>query len=567
VVGNGFGIGYGPTLYANASLNFVVVAGGNNSTLPNTTEITNQTLIQNSSQVSTNFPQTTTQITTSNSSQDVFSLNLFTDQSSYQQGQAVILFGNVTLNGQVISPDRGVPDRGKGVISITSDIPNFHSGTFTIYTDGSFSIMPFAAWSVGSHSFLGRAFVTTANGRHQVTDIVDFAVTPFPTLTDIGPQLQAIEELYNGTSTAPGVTAIPEGPIWTNPAYSNVRSEIPVATYGDYENLFIAGGPNDKGSNFVCGGYQAQVLKFFNSIRFNSDPNVRALLNGIDYGPVERGYGIFGGHHAVAVYPIGLDWNTILPPSYVGQETKIFDPWVYQQPNVESVPSFVAGWGFPKADGYYAATPDDPFGGKGYPITGNPVYQNDGPNGIVLPLLSPQNPQISVHIGSPVGALITNSEGQKTGMLPDGTLVQEFPAEVNQRFDSDNQTSGWYIGLYNNDTYTISLTGLRSNSSFNLEIGNAANPGVVLDYGERSVLAGQSAQLSVNNNADSNASQSTPPKLFMPDGSSVSPTVVLAPSNSGSQTSSGASGLIGLAITAGFVALIVSALWRRRKSH
>lgn len=71
----------------------------------------------------------------------------------------------------------------------------------------------------------------------------------------------------------------------------------------------------------VCGMYQSKVLAFMDSLKWSSDPEVRALLEGYDYGPIQAYYGC---HQAVVLYPKGSDWKT---------SGIVLDPWVEQKAN------------------------------------------------------------------------------------------------------------------------------------------------------------------------------------------------------------------------------------------
>lgn len=518
--------------------------------------------------------------TNTNVTQHAF-LSINTDQQSYEQGQAVTLNGTVTIDDTPHEPNRNF-------VLVKTLIPGYSVVALKVPTDGNghFSIMPFAGYTIGQYTFIAQAQVQLDNGTNvTATDTASFNVTPATPVLDMNPQLQQIVPRYNSD--------VPVGPIRTEPAYDPILNTWPVGKYGDFENVEIAGTLADPHSDFTCGGYQKQVLQFFNDLRFNPDANVRALLNGLDYGPVKRGYGIFGGHHAVVLFPMGTDWNSV--PTHVTQYARIFDPWPRQEPMVEFVSDFVAGWGFPGPDGganYYASSPDNPF--LGYPITGAPVYTNWGPNGLgeskniknsttadatnnsaggVLFSGLP-TPDYSVGVGSPVGALIVNSKGQELGMLPDGTLVQQFPAYVDQYLDANNKTDGWYFGLFNNDTYTLTLTGLAANSTFGLLMSSTASPGYVFNYGEQTIGMGQTANVSIDQSMDNVDSSQYAPQLFMPNGTVLSPVVndsyaaaIATSSGTSSATPSGTNSspisIWEVVVAAIFIGLVVKVLHRK----
>ena len=118
----------------------------------------------------------------------------------------------------------------------------------------------------------------------------------------------------------------------------------------------------DEIGNFVCGGYQGQVLEWLNKIRLSEDEE-QFLFNGLEYGPISA---FNFGHHAVVVYPNDKNWWD--------PESLAFDPWLYQEPVLTPWPEWNAlmiATGTPDFCAYGLA--------KAYPIVGGEFYP--GPAG------------------------------------------------------------------------------------------------------------------------------------------------------------------------------------------
>lgn len=237
---------------------------------------------------------------------------------------------------------------------------------------------------------------------------------------------------------------------------------------------------DSKYKEFACGGYQSKVLKFFDDLKFSSDPEERALLDNFDYGPIQAYY---GGHQAVVLYPSGVDWV---------KNGVVFDPWPTQAPTVYSMNDW--GWKF-SYNSYRGIGPSSPYDKPGinnYPTVGG-VYSN--PNRVVFNkeeetklfnALSPEqkakyknlskdqreeylqlkktNNQVKVYTNSPVTALITNLAGQRIGDNADATeSYNEFDKELvrpalAQKIGLTDKTYSTVFDLPN-DEYQLSVVG------------------------------------------------------------------------------------------------------------
>jgi hypothetical protein len=419
---------------------------------------------------------------------------------TYEQGEAV------TIAGRVLYADKRPPSPAKLVIEVT--VPNCSAppqGRMTkASTDasGRYSIMPFAGWNIGEYKIRVTAQVWLASEKKYIRadSTVSCQVVKAVSPEDIRAQVKSIKELYE--------SQIPQGPIRKDPPFA-----VPESMYGSYHNMFLDGKwwADPKG-HFTCGGYQAQVLAFLDRLRFHENADVRLLVKGLDYGPIARGLYIFGGHHAVVVYPMGREWDASLVPERI--KPVVFDPWPRQKPEVYYIIGFVAGYGFLRVDPYYKERTDPNREiWSGYPLTGGVVYVNFA---VTATGQKPPSPKISAIVQCPVDVLVTDEEGMRAGMLSDGSMVQEFPAHVYHAVEQE-EVLGWYFGLLEG-VYHIVITG-KTDGIFRLLVGGEALGGECLSYGHQSITQGAQAYITLDPSHPN-------PSLSLPDGRVVTPTEV-----------------------------------------
>jgi DNA-directed RNA polymerase subunit RPC12/RpoP len=466
-----------------------------------------------------------------------------TDKSEYRQGEAVTISGEVTLDGKPTPPDKiGRVERALAFNLYVPGMPADANNAFSFSTNewGRYSFMPFAGWNTGKYTVKVKCALTTDSGRFTANGETSFEVKKAQEVLDMTAQLRQITALY--------VQQVREGPIRTakpeqlrpfldtgDNAFMNPNwfSNIPEQVYGRQENMFLDRTELDPGGDFVCGGYCKQVVKFFNDLRFNKDPQVRDLLKGLDCGPIERGLA-FGGylpltyHTAVVLYPMNLDWTSIFIDSRMktpGLTSKVFDPWVTQSPKhsyvdlskpaIYELEEFIAGWGFLRVSDEEKSVTNPKLVGSGCPLTGGYIYAN--PN-VFSPQqgISPPRPGSQVGVDCPVDVLLTDSKGKRVGALPDGTFVGEFPAFAERYTDGKTkEVVGWYFELPQG-VYKVAITG-RSTGTFQLQVRDQVSGGRSLDYGSQSISKGAQAKITVG------AGDLQPPPLTMPDGKTITP--------------------------------------------
>jgi len=437
-------------------------------------------------------------------------VSIKTDATSYEQGEAV------SVTGEVLYNTKPTPPAGN-LVAIEVKVPG--SGLrrlFSVKTDnyGRFGpVLPFTGHKIGKYTLTAECSLKTESGENVLAKSeYSFEVKKAIIDEDAIPnQLRKLTELFK--------KSIPEGPVRTSGL--GKRLGVPDSLYGSIHNLFLYKTKTDPTGDFACRGYQEQTLVFMDSIRFNKDPEVRKLLKGLDYGPVCRGMVIINAHHSVVVYPIGTDWKSNEGPPALWP--KVFDPWPEQRPKVYTVPEFCGGAGFPRIDnGYYYVDEARPW--SCYPLTGGEVYANFE----VVKAARPQylrsstetllSTKFSAAIRCPVDVLLTDSQGKRLGMLSNGSFVWEFPAFI-YRASEGNRTLGWYFELPDG-IYNTTVTG-QSTGTFDLLIKDDAEAGRYFDYGNQSITTDAQAKITIGMGR-------TEP-LTLPNGEKILPKTVTIP--------------------------------------
>lgn len=237
----------------------------------------------------------------------------------------------------------------------------YYTGTYTgkLRLVGQVSLIPHLL-ARGSHQLNVRIF---ANGR-QVAEfqqrLSERKVTEFDLSTaSVEGQLEFFVHANRLGEDGVRVRGILEHTVAEDHLAEILRlyaDEVPVgrAPSGPANNLrsYFESGLND----FRCGGYQAQVLKFLDTLRFDPDPQRRRLLADFDYGPVEASLGY---HQAVVIYPRGSDWR---------QTGIILDPWPNQRPEHFTMTEWVRRFLLPRPSRIRAVEGDDHYAiyGKAY---------------------------------------------------------------------------------------------------------------------------------------------------------------------------------------------------------
>lgn len=291
------------------------------------------------------------------------------------------------------------------------------------------------------------------------------ASVPLRAVSVLQPELEVpidadlTEELLDDLS-ASFVQEIPVGQVRQDP--SLIQSALGV--------VFAPGTVNNmtNWTTFACGDYQTRVIQWLDSIRTHPDPQVRARLAGIDYGPIQA---YRGGHQAVVVFPRGTDWR---------ESGTVFDPWPNQRPEV---------WTMKRWTDRFTWGVDVGEGAGQYPhLFGNPSHYA----GTDIPRSRLHSRRIAVN--SPVAVLVTAADGRRVGMLEDGEFVYEIDSAdfyPTPRGDGEHQ---WYFGLPEGD-YTVRLTG-TGDGEVHVLVGD--DSGELVTYGPQAIREAEAAVLAVD---------------------------------------------------------------------
>lgn len=222
-------------------------------------------------------------------------------------------------------------------------------------------------------------------------------------------------------------------------------------------------------TQFACGDYQTKILAWLDEMRTHPDPEVRAQLAGLDYGPIQA---YAGGHQAVVIFPRGTNWE---------ESGTVFDPWPSQRPQTFSMDEWRTRfrWGHGVGEE-----------GERYPhmYGGSPAY----PTNVANNRLHPRR----IGVNSPVAALVTDQDGHRLGMLPNGEYVNEIPGADFYPLPKGDSEHQWYFGLPEGD-YDLTLTGTGEGD---VHVVVADENEQVVTYGPQPISTGEEASLQLDRN-------------------------------------------------------------------
>lgn len=252
------------------------------------------------------------------------------------------------------------------------------------------------------------------------------------------------------------------------------------------------------GGSYTCSDYQGRVLRWLDTVRTSPDENIRSMLEGLDYGPIQTNG---GGHRSVVLFPRGTDWRAT---------GTVLDPWPSQKPRAFPI----ATWGDHLwfVSGANTPTPDEDAGHLYPHLTGGTSsypasveLQGDLARGLA-------RPEKILMVRSPVAPMLTFPDGRRIGSLPDGSIINELPREVDMySFEISPGHAQWVFFLPDTE-FEVELEG-TGEGEFHVLV---ASPDETFGYGPQAITAGQSASFAV-------ASTAGPTVLLLPDGQSVEP--------------------------------------------
>ncbi len=132
---------------------------------------------------------------------------------------------------------------------------------------------------------------------------------------------------------------VPHGTIRSNRRWRDWITNILPGRWGTWNNLLY------QQNGFECAGYRDKVLYFLDSLRFSQDPKERALLRGLDYGPVQRGFGkklAVEGLLGMSEHHVAILYRTESKYPWRSDEALVLDPWPNQMPEIFIMKEFKA---------------------------------------------------------------------------------------------------------------------------------------------------------------------------------------------------------------------------------
>ena len=333
---------------------------------------------------------------------------------------------------------------------------------------------------------------------------------------------EEIFKLYQAWGYSKDVRTWPDGTEEAQPLVGRVSS-------GALNNFIDAATDGDLANNrFNCIAMQYKTLVFLNELK-----KTGALL-GWDYMPVTGPKLPYPQHNAVVMWPQGTAYDRtgeILDPhgkqepdSYLATEE--FTSGLRDSPNQNwTAPAFFTSW---EPDPAY----NDVYPGIGYGTAYNQGgymldnFKNNpedidrwgGGSSLKTPWdqslrvpMSGDYDEVELVSRCPVDMLITNSAGQRLGVLPNGEWVAEFSPLDSYYWIDDNGDKQWFFALPK-DTYQTSITGTGTG---NFHLSTHTSGGEVQDYGENPIASGEQATLSIDPQQGE--------ELILADGQTVTP--------------------------------------------
>lgn len=233
---------------------------------------------------------------------------------------------------------------------------------------------------------------------------------------------------------------------------------------------------------YTCGSYQNYMMDFLDGIRTNSDPEIRNLLNGLDYGPIQTNG---GGHVAVVVYPSGSDWR---------QTGTVLDPWPTQKPQHYDINIWFLNLGFFAISGY---SPEVTFGEEtAYPhLSGKP---SSYPATEDLSRKRAQPVRQILVINSPVTVMLKMEDGSLVGVNPDGTGVNQIPWNASfYALPKENGEHSWIFFLPD-QTAEVSVYG-QSTGTVHTALVNEDG---ITSFGPQEIVQGETISFSIKSDAN-----------------------------------------------------------------
>jgi hypothetical protein len=245
----------------------------------------------------------------------------------------------------------------------------------------------------------------------------------------------------------------------------------------------FVGGESER---YDCVDMQYKTLWFLNELANRkaedcTEPLFLCKLKGWDYAPVNGVCLPYPEHNAVALWD-RAKWKASTKIPAIGSDVIILDPHGEQKPYWYSADTVLFSWEVGNKNQY------------------EPEW--------VPPWSKPKAKQPkkqAMAVDCPVDVLITNSRGQRLGVLPNGDRVAEFEPMDSYFWQDEQGDKQWFFALPE-DTYEVKLIGTGSGE---FHLLTSALDGKMHDYGVNPVTAGEQATLIMDPEGD---------KLVLADG-------------------------------------------------
>lgn len=448
-------------------------------------------------------------------------IEIQSDNKEYESGQRVIFSGAIKKrqNGALVNYGKAAPFTLLCAIDGGAPFEMSRNGSIKSKKDGTFSFVPFAPHRTGTYSISACVvpaqypeLLSTQKGIRVLTTI-SFKVKEPPRLTPemLKARKDRLVELYNtkipshrdevirrfnSTNIVKKEEAFTPFPSDSACAFQNLSASL-AGPAGVYLQILMIGTPklddmlfgaynnqyfNDNG--FTCFNYGVRTLQLLNSLRFSGDENERALLRGMEYGPVMRGISResdsllsiltgyeCGEHHASVLYGYHENWNS--------EDTTVLDPWPTQSPTIYKLGEFRRFYGTEYFNrGRWIVVPDPQWDSsyeiKTFPMQDSPVYWNfawenyegwgNTDFSIYRSTAREKKPSLYIVGASPVALEITDQKGRHLGLNERGELTAEIEGTELFIHPKSGHDLSWYVKVPDGE-YTLSVRGIADGTA------------------------------------------------------------------------------------------------------
>ncbi|MGV8124574.1 MAG: hypothetical protein AB2L14_32905 [Candidatus Xenobiia bacterium LiM19] len=499
---------------------------------------------------------------------EAVAIEIQSDNKEYESGQRVIFSGAVKKrqNGALVNYGKAAPFTLLCVIDGGAPFEMSRNGSIKSRKDGTFSFVPFAPHRTGTYSISACVIpaqypelLSTQKGIRVLTTM-SFKVKEPPRLmpeelkarkdkiielykAKIPPHRSEVIQRFNSTNIVRKEEAFTPFPSDSACSFQDLSASL-AGPAGIYLQILMIGAPklddmllgaynnqyfNDNG--FTCFNYGVRTLQLLNSLRFSSDENERALLRGVDYGPVMRGISResdsllsiltgyeCGEHHASVLYGFHENWNS--------EDTTVLDPWPTQSPAVYKLGEFRRFYGTEYFErGRWKVVPDPQWDSsyeiRTFPLQDSPVYWNfnwENYEGwgttdfsIYRSTAREKKPSLYIVGASPVALEITDQKGRHLGLSEKGELTAEIEGTELFIHPKSRYDLSWYVKVPDGE-YMLSIRGIADGTA---HITTGRGNGTIACY-IPSLKRGETAALPLKPGAGSQP-------MTLPDGQRLQP--------------------------------------------